>query len=146
MSVFADTSGLYALLVGTEEHHTEVVRAFHDVVARERPLRTTSYVVVETVALLQHRIGLEPVRDFDEHVCPLLSVEWVTEDLHRRGVRRLSREDRRRLSLVDCVSLEFMRQQRIDDVLGLDRHFEQAGHTLIAIRPRKSDLRPTHAL
>ena len=134
MSVFADTSGLYALLVGSERSHVHIVRAFRDVVSRERPIRTTSYVVAETVALLQHRIGLDPVRDFDEHVYPLLSIEWVSEDLHRRGMRRLSREDRRRLSLVDCVSLEFMRQQRIDDVLGLDRHFEEAGHTLIGSR------------
>ena len=132
MSVFADTSGLYALLVGSEDRHVDMVRAFRDVVARERPLRTTSYVVVETVALLQHRIGLESVRDFDEHVYPLLAVEWVSEALHRRGVRRLSRENRRRLSLVDCVSLEFMHQQGIHDVLGLDRHFEEAGCTLLA--------------
>lgn len=132
MSVFADTSGLYALLVGSEDGHLDMVRAFRDVVAGERPLRTTSYVVVETVALLQHRIGLESVRDFDEHVYPLLSVEWVSEALHRRGVRRLSRENRRRLSLVDCVSLEFMRQQGIHEVLGLDRHFEEAGYALLA--------------
>ena len=46
-------------------------------------------------------------------------------------MRRLSRENRRRLSLVDCVSLEFMRQHSIEDVPGLDRHFEQAGLSLL---------------
>lgn len=131
MSVFADTSGLYALLVGSDDDHAGVVRAFRGVVARQRPLRTTSYVAVETVALLQHRIGLEAVRDFDDHVFPLLSVEWVSDELHRRGMRRLSRENRRRLGLVDCVSLEFMRQHAIGDVLGLDRHFEEAGFALL---------------
>ncbi len=35
------------------------------------------------------------------------------------------------VSLVDCVSLEFMRQHAIEDVLGLDRHFEEAGHALL---------------
>ena len=131
MSVFADTSGLYALLVGSEDGHAGVVRAFRAVVSQERPLRTTSYVLVETVALLQHRVGLEAVRDFDAHVYPLMSVEWVSDELHRRGMRRLSRENRRRLSLVDCVSLEFMRQHAIENVLGLDRHFEEAGFTLL---------------
>jgi predicted nucleic acid-binding protein len=131
MSVFADTSGLYALLVGSEEGHAGVVRAFRNVVAEQRPLRTTSYVVVETVALLQRRVGLEAVRDFDDHVFPMLSVEWVSDELHRRGMRRVSRENRRRLSLVDCVSLEFMRQRAIEDVLGLDRHFEEAGYALL---------------
>ena len=134
MSVFADTSGLYALLVGSEAAHDDVVRTFRDIVDRKQRIRTISYVVVETMALLQHRIGIEPVRDFDEHVYPLLSVEWVSEELHRRGVRRLSRENRRRLSPVDCVSFEFMRQQGIDQVLGLDPHFVEAGHTLLSAR------------
>ena len=53
----------------------------------------------------------ESVSDFDHHVFPLLSLEWVSDELHRRGMRRLSRENRRRLSLVDCVSLEFMRRR-----------------------------------
>ena len=101
MSVFADTSGLYALLVGSEEGHADLVRAFRNILTESRPLWTTSYVLIETIALLQSRIGLEPVRDFDEHVFPLLSVEWVSEDLHRRGARRVSMENRRRLSVVD---------------------------------------------
>ena len=131
MSVFADTSALYALLVGSEDGHADLVQAFRNVLAGNRPLRTTSYVLIETIALLQSRVGLEPVRDFDEHVFPLLSVEWVSEDLYRRGTRRLSMENRRRLSLVDCVSFEFMRQQGISDVLGFDRHFEEAGYRLL---------------
>ena len=81
-----------------------MVRAFRAVVSQERPLRTTSYVLVETVALLQHRVGLEAVRDFDAHVYPLMSVEWVSDELHRRGMRRLSRENRRRLSLQRCAT------------------------------------------
>ena len=136
MSAFADTSGLYALLVGSEEGHADLVRAFRNILTESRPLRTTSYVLIETIALLQSRIGLESVRDFDEHVFPLLSVEWVSEDLHRRGARRVSMENRRRLSVVDCVSFEFMRQQGISDVLGLDRHFEEAGYRLLPGRRR----------
>ena len=131
MSVFADTSGLYALLLESEEGHADVVRAFRDVLAGDRPLWTTSYVLVETIALLQSRVGLEPVRDFDEHVLPMLSVEWVSEALYRRGAYRVLKENRRRLSLVDCVSFEFMHERGIQDVLGLDRHFEEAGYRLL---------------
>ena len=131
MSVFADTSGLYALLFESEEGHAGVVRVFRDTLTGDRPLWTTSYVLVETIALLQSRVGLEPVRDFDEHVLPMLSVEWVSESLHRRGARRVLEESRRRLSLVDCVSFEFMHEKGIVDVLGLDRHFEEAGYRLL---------------
>ena len=131
MSLFLDTSGLYALLVRTEERHAEVFRAFREALEEGRALWTTSYVIVETVALLQHRLGLAPVRDFVDHLVPVLSVEWVSEALHRKATERLLREDRRRLSLVDCVSLEFIRAQGFRDVLALDPHFAEAGCRLL---------------
>ncbi len=133
MSVFVDTSGLYALLVRTEERHDDVVSALRKVLEEGRVLHTTSYVIVETVALLQHRLGLAPVRDFVEHLLPLLSIEWVTEALHRKGTEHVLREDRRRLSLVDCVSLEYIRSEGILDVLALDSHFTQAGCRLLPL-------------
>jgi predicted nucleic acid-binding protein len=129
--VFLDTSGLYALLVRTEERHTDVVRTFRSVLDDGRTLWTTSYVVVETTALLQHRIGLAPVRDFIEHVLPVMSVEYVSDALHRRAVGRLIREDRRRLSLVDCVSFEFMLERGLRDAFTLDEQFQEAGFRLL---------------
>lgn len=131
MSLFVDTSGLYALLVRTEEKHSEVVEAFRRALDEGRVLWTTSYVIVETVALLQHRLGLAPVRDFVQHLMPVLSVEWVPEALHRKGMVRLLREDRRQLSLVDCLSIEFMGSQGMRDVLALDPHFTEAGYRLL---------------
>ncbi len=136
MSVFLDTSGLYALLVRTEERHTEVIRAFRNALEEGRPLWATSYVVVETAALLQHRLGLAPVRDFLEHLLPVMSVEWVSEALHRKGTERLLRENRRRLSLVDCVSVEFIRSQGIRDVMALDPYFAEAGLRLLPPAPK----------
>jgi predicted nucleic acid-binding protein len=96
-----------------------------------RTLWTTSYVLVETTALLQHRIGLAPVRDLSEALVPVLTIEWVSDVLHGRGVERLLREDRRRLSVVDCVSLEFMKVRGLSEALALDRHFAEAGYRLL---------------
>lgn len=96
-----------------------------------RPFCTTSYVVVETVALLQRRIGLDAVRDFADKLLPLCAVEWVTEGLYRRGMARLFRANQRDLSLVDCVSFEFLESEGIRDVVALDRHFAQAGFRLL---------------
>ncbi len=131
MSVFADTSALYALMVRTEKGHEAVVRAFRGLLRRGRVLTTTSYVVVETVALLQHRLGLDPVRDLDSRILPLVRVCWVSDVLHHNGMRRLLREDRRRLSLVDCISFEFMESRGIRDALTLDRDFTAEGFRAI---------------
>ena len=131
MSAFADTSALYALLVRTDEAHEGVRKAFGALVQNGRPLWTTSFVVVETMALLQHRLGLAAARDFDEDILPLLHVRWVDDVLYRVGADRLWREDRRQLSLVDAVSFEFMSQQGISVALAVDPHFASAGFDVV---------------
>jgi predicted nucleic acid-binding protein len=132
MSVFADTSSLYAAIVRSEERHRECLALFEKLLEGGRTIQTTSYVVLETTALLQHRIGLDPVRDFDQRVIPLINVHWVSSDLHRRGVRRLLRENKRTLSLTDCVSFEFMESGGLRDAFSLDRHFVDAGFRLLS--------------
>lgn len=128
MSVFVDTSALYALLVRTEEEHDTTVAAFERLVRGHRPLHTSNYVLLETTALLQRRFGLPAVRDFDVSLLPLLTVHWVDEPLHRRGVERLLRSNRRQLSLVDCVSFTIMDAEGIEEALALDADFRTQGY------------------
>jgi predicted nucleic acid-binding protein len=109
-----------------EQVQDPVGPAIHRLPDAGRSLWTTSCVIVETVALLQHRFGLAAVRDLTEHVVPALSLEWVSEALHRKRPGRLCREDRRRLSLVDCVSLEAMRAHGPREAVALDRPFAEA--------------------
>ena len=111
---------------------TEPVRsAFEALLDRHRALWTTSFVIVETMALLQHRIGLAAAQDFDDDLLPILRVQWVDERLYRIGADRLWREDRRQLSLVDCISFEFMRMQGLTTALAVDPHFAEAGFTVL---------------
>ena len=131
MIAFVDTSALYSLLVGTEAEHETVHRTFGQLAASAGDLVTTSYVLVETTALLQHRIGLAAVRDLDQHVVPLLTIRWVDANLHRKGMRRLTRADRRQLSLVDCVSFETMEREAIGTALAVDEHFRDAGFRVV---------------
>ena len=135
MSAFADTSAFYALLVRTDDAHQAVRAAFASLLGDRRPLWTTSFVIVETMALLQHRIGLAAARDFDEEVLPVVQVRWVDEDLYRLGTDRLWRGDRRHVSLVDSVSFEFMRLQGLGTALAVDPHFVDAGFDVL---PRTS--------
>ncbi len=131
MSVFVDTSAFYALLVASDDAHAAVRAALARVLDAQRPLWTTSFVIVETMALLQHRIGLSAARDFDDEVLPVVRVRWVDEALYRLGTDRLWREDRRHLSLVDTVSFEFMRTEGISSVLAVDPHFAAAGFRVL---------------
>ena len=134
MSVFGDTSAFYPLLVSSEADHDAARTAFAQLLKAARPIWTTSFVLVETMALLQHRIGLSAARDFDEEIVPMLSVAWVDDDLYRRAIERLWRADRRRLSLVDCAGFELMKLKGISTAFAIDPHFKQAGFTLMPAR------------
>ena len=131
MSVFVDTSAFYALLVRTDDAHEAVRASFAALLDARRPLWTTSFVIIETLALLQHRIGLPAARDFDEDVLPVVRVHWVDEPLYRLGIDRLWRADRRQVSVVDSVSFEFMVLHGITTTLAVDPHFAQAGFTVM---------------
>ena len=131
MSVFVDTSALYALLVNSEEDHPQVAEAFFAVLLQGRGLVTSNYVVAEASELFQHRFGLTAVRDLEERILPLLRVHWITEALHRRAVERLFLTDRPEASLVDCSSFVLMESEGIRDALTLDRGFADQGFGII---------------
>ena len=131
MSVFVDTSAFYALMVRSETAHDAVRKAFARALDSGRVMWTTSFVLVETMALLQHRIGLDAARDLDEELLPAVRVSWVDEELYRAGTERLWREDRRDVSLVDCISFEFMKREGLTTALAIDQDFREAGFDVL---------------
>lgn len=130
MTAFVDTSVLYAVLDADDNRHHDATAAL-DATLRHDRLVTTSYVVVETAALVQSRLGLPAVRDLLERLVPALDVEWVDRDLHEASVDAMLSAGRRAVSLVDHVSFEHMRRRRIRTAITLDRHFARAGFDVI---------------
>jgi uncharacterized protein len=130
-AVFTDTSGLLALLNPEDENHARAKGAFTDLRARRASLVSTSFVLVETYALLGRRFGLDAVRNFRSDFAPLIEVVWVDEPLHEAGLDLLLGRRTRRLSLVDAVSFVTMRQRNISEAFAFDPHFEQEGFVLL---------------
>jgi uncharacterized protein len=131
MRVFVDTSGIFAALVESDTAHRSAKTALEKLARSRAGLVTSSYVLIETYALLQARVGLDAVRQFHDIWVREMEVIWVDKDLHGRGALRLFRADRRKLSLVDCVSFECMVQQSIERAFAVDAHFREAGFKLL---------------
>ena len=127
MKVFVDTSALFAALVRNDRRHSAAEQTFRKLVALDVKLHSTSYVLLETVALLQARVGLESARQVEHIVRPCLEVTWIDDDLHTRAFERLELRSSRHLSLVDCASFVVMEDQGISLAFTLDRHFETEG-------------------
>jgi predicted nucleic acid-binding protein len=127
MNVFVDTSALYAVLDGNDSRHAEAAARWTELLQGGDDLFTTNYVLVETVALAQARMGMDAVNTLYSDLLPLIRTIWVDEAIHRSAVHAHLVSARRRLSLVDCVSFETMRRANLREVFSFDPHFEEQG-------------------
>lgn len=130
--VFVDTSAVLALLNPSDESHVPARSAFEKLQAREAPLLTTSFVLVEVYALIGRRMGLAAIEAFRRDFAPLLEIVWVDSGTHEAGLDLLLDRRVRDLSLVDAVSFRVMRQRRIDEVFAFDPHFRDEGFTIVS--------------
>ena len=130
MRVFVDTSAFFAYVNRNDQNHLSAKEIFTWLIREQAKLICTNYVLLETVALLQNRLGMLVVKDFQESVVPLLRIEWVDEELHQTSVAVLLTANRRHLSMVDCTSFTTMRRLGIGTVFAFDQHFVEQGFTI----------------
>lgn len=130
MMVFVDTSFFLAYLNGQDANNAVAKQNFANAIAYNVSMVTTNYVLVESFALIQNRLGLKALRDFQEVIVPILSVEFIDQTSHNAGVSAVLTASRRGLSLVDCVSFEIIRTLGVETVLAFDKHFEGQGFTM----------------
>ncbi len=133
--VFVDTSALYALLVERDGNHPAACSAGLSLRDEDARLVTSSFVVLETVSLLQARIGVGAVRTFYRDVLPSLHVVWVGEELLNRAMPALLASSQRGISLTDWSSFTLMRERGIGRAFAYDDDFSRQGFELIPEPP-----------
>lgn len=122
-----DTSALFAVLDADDRYHARARELWEELIAIAEDLVCTNYVLIESFALIQRRLGMEAVRTFEEDVSPLIRVYWVSESDHRSGVTAFLTVGRKDLSLVDCVSFLVMRRLDLRVAFAFDEDFQAKG-------------------
>ncbi len=132
MTTFVDTSGILAIMDASDELHAAAALAWNQLLSGDDPdLLTTSYVLLETCALIQARLGLEALQAFHTNVRPVLTIIWVDAAMHNAGIESVLAARRRHLSLVDCISFQVMHEHMIQDTLTVDLHFREQGFNIL---------------
>ena len=131
MSVFVDTSALYAVLDRGDEFHGSATESWIRLLSAGESLVTSNYVVVECFALVQSRLGMDAVRVFNDDVLPVLSVLWMAAESHSSAAQAVLAAGRRDLSLVDCSSFLLMRQAGLRTAFAFDKHFSEQGFEVL---------------
>jgi predicted nucleic acid-binding protein len=136
VTVFVDTSALYAVLAQDDLHHMEATRVLRWCLEHD-DLVTTNYVIVEAAQLVRGRLGADAAGDLLDRLLPSITTIWIDEATHRAAVEGL-RAANGNASLVDHASFLVMRASGIDHALAFDRDFEGQGFPLPKVDDRMS--------
>lgn len=132
-TVFVDTSAFYALMDRADDNHQESAGIWTTLLGNDFYLQTSNYVIIETLALLQNRLGFEAANLWHRDMLSLAEILWIDAVIHNLSYELWLSLGRRRLSFVDCVSFAAMRHHKIEKVFGFDKHFSEQGFEIVSI-------------
>ncbi len=129
--IFVDTSAFFAILSTSDVNHQRASLCWRDVLKKGQALFTDSYVLIESMAIVQKRLGLEKMRQLQERILPLLEIEWVDAMHHNTAIEAVLNANRCDLSLADCSAFEAMHRLGIETAFTFDGHFRERGFSVI---------------
>jgi predicted nucleic acid-binding protein len=131
MNIFIDTSAILAVLNESDPYHKKAAQVWTEILSSDSVMVSSNYVILETVAVLQNRFGIEAIRLFENDVRPVIDLIWIGEPVHSLAMAILMIANRRNLSFVDCTSFQVMRQTGLDYAFTFDPHFSEQGFKVI---------------
>jgi len=131
VTVLVDTSAFFALLDVDDDDRAPAAAALQQLRADDEPLLTHEYVVVETISLVQRRLGMGALRRFVDDLLPLVDVEWVDAALHAEAREAMLAGGQRGISLVDWTSFLVMRRRGIATAFAFDDDFAAQGFSTL---------------
>jgi predicted nucleic acid-binding protein len=127
--VFADTSGLHALVNKNDANHAPAREAVGRILREGRRLIVTDYVIDESVTLAKARGGTivaNRMLDLIER-SEGIRIEWIGPERFESTRAFFRKHSDHAYSFTDCSSFVVMRELRLEQALTTDRHFLEAG-------------------
>ena len=126
---FVDTACWIALLNRQDHLHESADQLYKKQMKSGWRFLTTSAVLEETANALCDPLFKPSVITFFHNIenSPRVEIVFVDPVLWSKGWALYEQRCDKSWSLTDCISLEVMREQKIQEALTSDRHFEQAG-------------------
>ena len=129
--ILIDTSAIYANLASSDKNHGIASRTWKENIKKNTRFIAPNYVILETISLVQNRLGMRSILEFHTKMVPLITIEWITASQHQEIINNFLTANRRQLSLVDCASFETMRRLGIHKAFTFDLHFAEQGFQVL---------------
>jgi len=129
--ILIDTSAFLAILSLRDQNHIIAKQIWDQFILKHESLITPNYLIVEALALIQNRLGMDAIRDFQEKMIPVVGIEWLTPQHHEEIMNSFLLVNRRQLSFIDCACFYTIRRLGIQKVFTFDAHFAEQGFEVI---------------
>ncbi len=131
--VFVDTGPWIALVDRRDQWHAPAVRTMEQLRAQRRPLITSNLVMIEAYTALVGRVQRTAIARLRATVnaSSYARIERVDELTEELAWDLFMRYDDKDVSMVDCTSFAIMEQLGLTHAFTFDRHFAQAGFTVL---------------
>jgi predicted nucleic acid-binding protein len=134
--ILVDTSAIFAIISQADEFHSRASSIYTNLLDRGDRLSTTSYILVETSALVHRRWGFEPLKTFMQPVQNVWDILWLDRVIHEEAWNRMVRREGSQLSFVDWPTIVVAENSR-SAIFAFDQDFQKEGLTVI---PHQADI------
>jgi uncharacterized protein len=131
---FVDTSFVVALVNKNDQYQNQAI----ELASRfdKRPLVTTDAILLEVGNALARNFKTESIQIIEHFIASdEIQIFHLNADLFRRAFELYRSHSDKAWGLIDCISFVVMRDLKLTESLTADRHFEQAGFTVLIGRP-----------
>ena len=131
--VFVDSFAWIAAINKSDNHHEVTLRIFEDLLGKQAKLFTTNYVIVETINALSKVEFRKAVVEFMDKLetSPSVEIIKITDETYNEAWRLYQQRMDKDWGITDCTSFEVMKMLNIKRAFTNDKHFEQAGYSLV---------------
>jgi predicted nucleic acid-binding protein len=131
--IFVDSFAWIAAINKSDNYHEISLRILEELLNKQAKLITTNYIVVETINALSKVKFRKTVIEFIDKLkkSPHVQIVKITDEIYNNAWTLYQQRMDKDWGITDCISFEVMQMFNIRKAFSSDKHFEQAGYSLM---------------
>lgn len=131
--VFVDSFAWIASINKSDNYHETTLKTIETLLKRGIKLITSNYVIIETINALSKTEFRKAVIEFVNKLekSPSVQIIKITDEMYNNAWSFYQQRMDKDWGITDCTSFEVMKMFNIKKAFTNDKHFKQAGYSLL---------------
>ena len=132
-TVFVDSFAWIAVINKSDNYHRISLKTLEEFLNKHVNLIATNYAIVETINALSKVEFRKAVVEFINKLerSPSVEIVKITDEIYNNAWALYQQRMDKNWGITDCTSFEVMRMFNIRKAFTNDKHFEQAGYSVV---------------